>query len=151
MIRVGVVFGLFLSTVYYWRSGLVRDDTGHSTAIVEDEKIPLQAIGIDGEMIDFLGKVKVTQRFKNTYESNIEAKYMFDLDTRSTVVGMSMIIGERKLVNEIKEKAEARQTYEQAIADHKTTGLLVKASNGIYTVNVGNIAEMRKLPSNSNT
>jgi hypothetical protein len=44
---------------------------------------------------------------------------MFDLDTRSTVVGMSMIIGETKLVSEINEKNEARQTYEQAIADHK--------------------------------
>jgi hypothetical protein len=140
MIRVGVVLGLFLSTVYCWRSSLVKDGTGSLTSIVSDEKIPLQAVGIDGEMIDFLGKVKITQRFKNNYESNIEPKYVFDLDPKRTVVGMTMIIEERKLVSEIREKTEARQTYEQAIADHKTTGSVEKVTNGIFTVNVGNIA-----------
>jgi Ethanolamine utilization protein EutJ (predicted chaperonin) len=72
MIRVGVVLGLFLSTVYCWRSSLVRDGSGHSNSVVADEKVPLQAVGIDGEMIDFLGKVKIIQRFKNNYERNIE-------------------------------------------------------------------------------
>jgi hypothetical protein len=108
-------------------------------------KIPLLDVKVEGDMIDFLGKVKITQRFRNDYEKNIEAKYMFNLDDRSTVVGMSMILGGKKLVSEIKKKVEARKDYEKAIAEQKTTGLLEMAAQGIYTINLGNIAPQEEI------
>jgi hypothetical protein len=104
-----------------------------------DTSIPLTSVEIKGSIIDFVGKIRVTQTYINKYARNIEAKYLFNLDENSTVTGMSMIIGDRVLASHIEEKSQARQTYETAISEKKTTSLLEKAANGIYTMNVGNI------------
>jgi hypothetical protein len=114
-------------------------NTSDSFAPVRDSKIPLTSVQVQGDIIDFVGKIKVTQTYQNKYDRNIEAKYMFNLDGNSTVTGMSLIIGDRILKSKIQEKSEARQTYETAIVEKKTTSLLEKASNGIYTMNIGNI------------
>jgi Ca-activated chloride channel family protein len=104
-----------------------------------DSKIPLQSIQIQGDIIDFIGKVTIRQKYLNDYDTNIEAKYQLNLPETATVTKMSMVIGNRVLNSTIQEKAEARENYEQAIRESKTTGLLEKASNGIYSMNVGNI------------
>jgi hypothetical protein len=104
-----------------------------------DVNIPLTSVQVRGDIIDFVGKIKVSQTYINRYPRNIEAKYMFNLDNNSTVTGMSMVIGDRVLVSQIDEKSQARQTYETAMSEKKTTCLLEKATNGIYTMNVGNI------------
>jgi hypothetical protein len=116
------------------------------TLPVADAKIPLTNVAVTGELIDMVGHVKVSQTFINRYPRNIEAKYLFNLDSNSTVTGMTMIVGGKRLVSDIKEKSEARATYETAIAEKKTTCLLEKgASNGIYSVNVGNILENQEI------
>jgi hypothetical protein len=104
-----------------------------------DSNIPLTGVEVIGELIDFVGRIKISQTYINKYGINIEAKYMFNLDGNSVIIGMAMIIGDRVLVSKISEKSTARQTYEKAISEKKTTCLLEKGSNGVYTVNVGNI------------
>jgi hypothetical protein len=104
-----------------------------------DSSIPLTSVNVTGELIDFVGKIKISQAYTNKYGRNIEAKYMFNLDGNSVITGMSMIIGGKVLMSKILEKTEARETYAKAIAGKKTTCLLEKGSNGVYTVNVGNI------------
>ena len=111
-----------------------------------DAQIPLKSVEVRGEMIDFVGRVKITQTFINNYPRNIEAKYLFNLTEDSTVVGMTMQIGDRVLVSHVEEKTEARATYETAISEKKTTCLLEKsAANGIYTVQVGNILQGQEI------
>lgn len=104
-----------------------------------DKNIPLLGVKVEGELIDFLGKVKITQKFRNNYDHSIEARYMFNLNEKSSVTGMSMIIDGKRLTSQIKEAFTARREYDQAIQNKQTGGLLTKGSNGIYTVNVGNI------------
>jgi Ca-activated chloride channel family protein len=104
-----------------------------------DGRIPLKAVEVHGELIDFVGKIKISQTYTNNYDTSIEAKYMFNLDENSVITGMSLTIGERVLVSHISEKSEAKQTYEKAKTEKKTTCLLEKESNGVYTMNLGNI------------
>jgi len=104
-----------------------------------DSSIPLTSVEVKGELIDFVGKIKISQTYVNKYGRNIEAKYMFNLDGNSVITGMSMIIGGRVLVSKILEKTEARETYVKAIVGKKTTCLLEKGNNGVFTMNVGNI------------
>ena len=104
-----------------------------------DENIPLLGVRVEGELIDFLGKVKITQKFRNNYDRSIEARYMFNLNEKSTITGMSMILGGKRLTSRIKEATAARHEYDQAIQNKQTGGLLTKGDNGIYTINVGNI------------
>jgi Ca-activated chloride channel family protein len=112
-----------------------------------DEKIPLKSVEVHGEIIDFVGKIKIAQTFVNNYDTqeSIEAKYMFNLDGNSTVTGLRMIIGQRILVGHVEEKSEARRTYETAISEKKTTSLLEKAQNGTYTMNVGNVLKDQEI------
>jgi hypothetical protein len=128
-------------------SSMSHDDwTSNLILPSSDKNIPLTNVAVTTELIDMVGHVKVTQTFVNRYARNIEAKYLFNLDSNSTVTGMIMIIGGRRLVSDIKEKSEARATYETAVAEKKTTCLLEKgASNGIYSVNVGNILENQEI------
>jgi ubiquitin len=86
-----------------------------------------------------VGKVKVVQKYVNKYDRSIEAKYMFNLDEYSTIVRMGMMVGGRKLESVIKEKTEARAVYEKGIEEKKTSCLLEKARNGVYSMSVGNI------------
>jgi hypothetical protein len=119
---------------------------GWSILPPSDKNIPLTNVSVNADLIDMVGHVKVNQTFINRYPRNIEAKYLFNLDSDSTVTGMTMVIGDRRLVSDIKEKSEARATYETAIAEKKTTCLLEKGeSNGIYSVNVGNILENQEI------
>jgi hypothetical protein len=50
-----------------------------------------------------------------------------------------MMVGGRKLESMIKEKKEARVVYEKGIEEQKTSCLLEKARNGVYSMSVGNI------------
>jgi Ca-activated chloride channel family protein len=107
--------------------------------VKSDDNIPLKAIDVEGNFVDFVGRIKTTQKYSNNHEFNIEAKYQFNLDLESTVIGMKMVIGDRTLVSQIKEKKTARQEYNNAIKNNKTSSLLEKSFNGIYSMNVGNI------------
>ena len=104
-----------------------------------ERNIPLKGVNVEGNFIDFVGRIKTTQKYSNYHDFNIEAKYQFNLDLESTVIGMKMIAGERKLVGLVKEKKSARQEYNNAIKNNKTSSLLEKSSNGIYSMSVGNI------------
>lgn len=104
-----------------------------------DNQIPLTAVQVKGEIVDFVGHVTTSQEFTNKYPDSIEAIYMFNLSADSTVIGMKMKIGDRSFVSHISEKKEAREIYEKGVKEKKTSCLLEKASNGVYSVNVGQI------------
>lgn len=81
----------------------------------------------------------VKQRFNNTSDDWVEAVYVFPLPDESAVKGLRMIVGERVIVGRIKEKKEARATYEQAKSEGKKTSLLSQKRPNIFTMAVANI------------
>jgi Ca-activated chloride channel family protein len=83
---------------------------------------------------------RVTQIFQNNTEGWVEAVYVYPLPEDGAVDSLKMVIGERIVVGEIKERQTARAIYEQAKASgHKTT-LVEQERPNIFTNSVANIA-----------
>ena len=68
-------------------------------------------------------RARVTQMFHNPTDGWVEAIYVYPLPDASAVDTMKMVIGERIVVGEIKERAQARVIYEQAKASGRKARL----------------------------
>ncbi|HOF90095.1 MAG TPA: VIT domain-containing protein, partial [Armatimonadota bacterium] len=105
-------------------------------AVVE---CPLTHTAVKGDISGFIARVQVTQTFVNTAADNIEAVYVFPLPNTAAVDGMTMVIGDRRVVGVIKQRADARRLYEEALSRGATASLLEQERPNIFTQSVGNI------------
>ncbi len=105
----------------------------------EVDKLPLKHTEAEVNIAGVIADVKVKQIYENTGEGPIEAIYVFPGSTRAGVYGMKMTIGERVLEAKIQKKEEARQTYETARAEGRTTSLLEQHRPNVFQMNVANI------------
>ncbi len=86
-----------------------------------------------------VARTTVKQRFINESDSWIEATYAFPLPEKSGVDTLNMIVGERKIVGQIKEKKEAKKMYEMAKREGKKSSLLVQKRPNLFMTSVANI------------
>ena len=111
--------------------------------VVSDEPgkdvMPLKSSRADVKIAGTVAEVKVTQVYKNTGQKTLEAIYVFPGSTRAAVHAMRMTIGERVIEAEIMERQKARETYEQAKKEGKTTSLLEQQRPNVFQMNVANI------------
>jgi Ca-activated chloride channel homolog len=111
--------------------------------VVSDEPgkdvMPLKSSRADVKIAGLVAEVKVTQVYKNTGKKTLEAIYVFPGSTRAAVHAMRMTIGERVIEAEIMERQKARETYETAKKEGKTTSLLEQQRPNVFQMNVANI------------
>jgi Ca-activated chloride channel family protein len=100
---------------------------------------PLERTEVEAEISGMIAHVRVTQIFHNPYEKRIEAVYVFPLSNTAAVHAMTMIVGEKRIVGEIRKRAEAKEIYEKAVREGKTAALLSQERPNIFTQSVGNI------------
>ncbi|MEW5756198.1 MAG: marine proteobacterial sortase target protein [Pseudomonadota bacterium] len=102
---------------------------------------PAPALNTEVE-IDVSGMVaraKVRQRFENRDDQWVEGVYVFPLPEDAAVDHMRMAIGERIIEGQIKERAEAKRTYEQAKAARQKAALIEQERPNLFTNSVANI------------
>lgn len=98
-------------------------------------------LGTDVE-IDVSGptaRARVTQHFTNPTEGWVEGVYVYPLPESAAVDTLKMVIGERIVVGEIKERGEARQIYEAAKREGRKAGLVEQERPNMFTNSVANI------------
>ncbi|MEP7213760.1 MAG: TonB family protein [Acidobacteriota bacterium] len=100
---------------------------------------PLKSTAVKTEISGFLARVNVRQEFENNFTEPIEAVYTFPLSQNGAVDNMTMTIGSRVVRGKIKRRDEARQIYDAAKAEGKTTSLLDQERPNIFTQSVANI------------
>jgi Ca-activated chloride channel family protein len=103
------------------------------------ERFPLKSTSAVVDIAGVIADVKVTQVYKNEGNSPVEAIYVFPASTRASVYGMKMTIGERVRIAKIKERTAARETYEKAKKEGKSTTLLEQQRPNVFQMNVANI------------
>lgn len=81
----------------------------------------------------------VTQRFKNDTDEWLEAVYAFPLPENAALYHMEMIVGDRRIKGEVKEKAEAKKIYQKAKKAGKKAALVEQHRPNLFTNNVANI------------
>ncbi len=84
-------------------------------------------------------RARVTQIFQNPTSGWIEAVYVYPLPDDSAVDTLKMIIGERIIVADVKEREQARRDYEIARAAGQKAGLLEQERPNMFTSSVANI------------
>jgi hypothetical protein len=118
-------------------------EAGRLDALDEEGNIlgpcPLKHTDVDARIAGFFSRVSVTQTYHNPYERKIEAVYTFPLSHRAAVDRMTMTIGDRVVVGEVKERELARRIYEAAREQGYVASLLEQERPNIFTQSVANI------------
>jgi Ca-activated chloride channel family protein len=84
-------------------------------------------------------RARVTQIFQNPTQDWVEAIYVYPLPQGAAVDTLKMVIGERVVIGEIKERQQARVVYEQAKQAGQKAALTEQERPNIFTNSVPNI------------
>ncbi len=103
------------------------------------DALPLKSTDVQAVLAGPIAEVRVTQVYANEGGVPLEARYVFPGSTRAAVHAMTMTVGGRKIDAVIKEKGEARKTYEAAKKEGRTAALLEAARSNVFEMNVGNV------------
>lgn len=102
-------------------------------------QLPLQRVDIRAKVVDRVAEVTIKQVFRNSHNEHLEAVYIFPMAAGSAVSNFTMHVGDRKIKGVVQERAEARQQYQQAVAEGKRAALLEQERDDVFTVQVGNL------------
>jgi len=112
----------------YWGTA----ETGYVPAPRVDSRVEIRVTGL-------VARARVTQRFVNPGDGWVEGVYVFPLPEDGAVDGLRMTVGDRVIVGEVREKAEARRTYEEARAAGAKAALVEQQRPNVFTTRVANV------------
>ncbi|MBR0757231.1 marine proteobacterial sortase target protein [Bradyrhizobium jicamae] len=116
------------------RSGslLLKTDDGYTDALRLGVDVDLT---VSGPTV----RARVTQIFRNPTQQWMEATYVYPLPAGGAVDTLKMVVGDRIVVGDIKERQQARAIYEQAKRDGQKAVLTEQERPNIFTNSVANI------------
>ena len=95
---------------------------------------------ISGTINGMLASITVRQSFNNQTNDWVNGRYVFPLPEDAAVDSLRIQIGERVIDGIIKQKEEAKKTFEQAKRAGKQAGLLEQHRPNLFSISVANIA-----------
>src|SRR5687768_9707799 len=78
------------------------------------DRLPLKDTRVDVAIAGVIADVTVRQVYENRGQRPLHARYVFPASTRAAVYGMTMTVGDRRIVAKIKEREQAKQEFESA-------------------------------------
>ena len=81
----------------------------------------------------------VTQRFRNPLDQWLEAVYVFPLPAGAAVDDVEILLGDRHLRGEIREKAAARREFRKAASEGQVATLVERIRPGLFRNAVANV------------
>ncbi|HEX7114715.1 MAG TPA: marine proteobacterial sortase target protein [Steroidobacter sp.] len=120
------------------------DEIGAGTLLFQDDSgttIPAPRVhtAVRMEVSGIIARVEVRQRFENPSDRWVEGLYAFPLPERAAVDRLRMQIGERIIVGEIREKAQAQKLYEQARERGQRASVVHQKRPNLFRTAVANI------------
>ncbi len=106
---------------------------------LEAKNFPLLLTKADVVISAMIADVTVTQVYINRSGKPIEALYVFPASTRAAIYDLQMKIGSRFTKAEVHPKKKAREMYEEARQEGRSTSLLEQFRPNVFTMNVANI------------
>ncbi|GII24315.1 VIT domain-containing protein [Planosporangium mesophilum] len=101
--------------------------------------LPLDRLDVQAQLTGLVSRVRLTQEFVNTHDTALEATYVFPLPDRAAVTGMTMTADGRVVEADLRERGEAREEYDRAIAAGKRASIAEEERPDVFTMRVGNI------------
>ena len=101
--------------------------------------LPLKDVSVKAHINGFLVGLDSTLKYSNAGADPIEVVFRFPLEESFAVVGLEAVIDGRKVKAVIREKEEARQMYDDAIASGHSAALAEEKTGDIFSISLGNL------------
>ncbi len=113
---------------------LLLDRAGGSVspALIHASKVHFDISGM-------IATVSVEQSFRNDTDRWMEGVYAFPLPDNAAVRYLEMVIGDRRIVGKVREKAEAKKIYQAAKKAGKKASLVEQQRPNLFTNRIANI------------
>lgn len=112
----------------------VRDAQGHTQTLASlDTEVHVQVDGLVAE-------ATVHQRFHNAGNDELEGEYLLPLPAGAAVYAMTLRIGERTIVGEVRKKEAARQAFAQARSEGRKAALVETDGANLFRTAVTHVA-----------
>ncbi|WP_020388925.1 VIT domain-containing protein [Kribbella catacumbae] len=115
------------------------DDAGLGALLTERGNLPLERIDAHATITGMVARTVLTQEFHNPHDVPLEATYIFPLPPRAAVTGLRMTADGRTIDAELRERAEARAAYDEALAAGQRASIAEEERPDVFTLRVGNI------------
>jgi Ca-activated chloride channel family protein len=102
-------------------------------------RLPVADVRIELTVTGMMVHGRVSQSFLNTSDETIEVLYAFPMPDRAAVHSMEMRIGERRIRSHIREKEQARRTYEAAKSTGRKAALVEQHRPNLFKTAAANI------------
>jgi len=103
------------------------------------ETVPLVHTDVALDVRGLVAAATVTQQYVNDTNEPLEAVYVFPLPHDAAVYDMEIRIGNRVIRSVIREREEAKRTYEAAKSEGKRAALVEEERPNIFTASVANL------------
>ncbi len=147
-ISIYIIFGQLFQYVYAntnMNNSVDPYQTTHGSVwLLADNGIYIEAMqmqtDVDYEVTGSIARAKVKQQFKNSSSLWTEGIYVFPLPEKAAVDHFRMVIGERIIEGQIKERITAKKIYENAKSAGKKASLIEQQRPNVFTTSLANIA-----------
>lgn len=103
------------------------------------EFMPLQHTEVDIDVRGLVAAVTVSQAYANDTAQALEAVYVFPLSHQAAVYDMEIRVGDRVICGLIREREEARRTYEAAKREGRRAALVEQERPNVFTASVAHV------------
>src|SRR5262245_3084917 len=103
------------------------------------DRLPLKDTRVDVAISGVIAGVTVRQVYENHGARPIHARYVFPASTRAAVYGMTMTVGDVRIVARIREREQASREFESAKREGKSASLLEESRPNVFTMKVANV------------
>ncbi|MGI8328327.1 VIT domain-containing protein [Actinomadura scrupuli] len=114
-------------------------DAGLGALTTDRGNLPLDSVDVHAAVTGLAAGIEVTQGFRNPFDVPLEATYVFPLPDRAAVTAMRMEAADRVIEGTLKERGQARQDYDTAIAAGQRAAIAEEDRPDVFTMRVGNI------------
>jgi Ca-activated chloride channel homolog len=114
-------------------------EAGVGALATEAGNLPLVSLDAAVRLTGLVGRMVITQGFCNPHDVPLEATYIFPLPDRWAVTAMRMTAADRVIDAQLKERGQAREEYERAVAEGRRASIAEEERPDVFTIRVGNI------------
>jgi Ca-activated chloride channel homolog len=102
-------------------------------------RLPLTALTVEARIVGLIAETRMRQTFRNSLDEPLEATYIFPLPDRAAVTSFRLHVAGRTVDGELKERGQARDEYDAAIARGHRAAIAEEDRSGVFQLRVGNL------------
>ena len=105
----------------------------------KEQELPLRCVTVNGQLKGYTVGLDSTLQYSNDSTDPLEVLFRFPVDESIAVVGLEAVIDGRRIRAQLKEKEEAKATYDDAIASGMTAALGEETAGDVFSLSLGNL------------